>query len=251
MHAAGDSESEDDGLDLFLDGAETAGEEEDDGASLEEPLFEEGEDVSDYDSVDEWLQNPDNFPDVAEGEAGFQEDAQRDSENAPKRRRRRGEPPDEPPDEPPGSDDEAPLPPPPHAPGERPARRGGAERARALPRPVEMCKAEWEKHRREGHVNYHPGCKHCVKSRAVADQHRRVGEDHGHEEGDDDRLPTIAADLCFLGSEADTDKMTCLVMADGKSKLVFAHASPDKALVRGEHSAYMIAKIIEDINSLG
>ena len=113
-----------------------------------------------------------------------------------------------------------------------------------------MTKAEWEQHRREGHANYHAGCKHCVKSRAIADQHRRVDRG-GHEEEDDNRLPTIGADLCFMGSAIDEDKLTTLVIVDGKSGSLFAHPSPDKAMVNGEYSETMITKVTEDIDSLG
>ena len=105
-------------------------------------------------------------------------------------------------------------------------------RAIPMPRPVEMTRAEMEQHRREGHANYHPGCAHCVKSRAIADQHRRT-EGSGREEEDDGRLPTIAADLCFLGSQSDEDKLTVLAMIDGKSGTLFGIPSPDKAIVNG------------------
>ena len=119
-----------------------------------------------------------------------------------------------------------------------------------MPRPVEMSKAEMEKHRREGHANYHAGCKHCVMSRALADQHRRA-EMEDREESDGGRLPVIGADLCFMGSREDEDKLTVLVMADDKSGSLFAHPSPDKAVVNGEYSEYMINKVVDDIDSLG
>ena len=78
------------------------------------------------------------------------------------------------------------------------------DRARPLPRPVQMTRAEMDKHRREGHVNYHPGCAHCVKCRALADQHRRA-EDVA-EDDDKEVVPTISADLCFMGTEAEADE---------------------------------------------
>ena len=80
-----------------------------------------------------------------------------------------------------------------------------------------MTKAKMEQHRREGHANYHQGYKHCVKSRAVADQRRRRSLE-GHEAEDGGRLPTIGADLCFLGTEEDEDTLTSLVMADNESE---------------------------------
>ena len=123
-------------------------------------------------------------------------------------------------------------------------------RAIPMPRPVEMTRAEMEQHRREGHANYHPGCAHCVKSRAIADQHRRT-EGSGREEEDDGRLPTIAADLCFLGSQSDEDKLTVLAMIDGKSGTLFGIPSPDKAIINGEYSEYVLNKVLSGIDSLG
>ena len=41
------------------------------------------------------------------------------------------------------------------------------------PRPTRMSHAELGKHRREGHVNFHPGCEHCVGARALSDRHER------------------------------------------------------------------------------
>ena len=113
-----------------------------------------------------------------------------------------------------------------------------------------MTKAEMEKHRREGHVNYHPGCKHCVKSRAIADQHRR-GQEHGHGEADDGRLPTISADLFYMGTVEEEDHLVGIALVDNKSDIIFAHQSPDKAIINGEYSEYILCKVVDDINSLG
>ena len=41
------------------------------------------------------------------------------------------------------------------------------------------------------------------------------------------------------------------VLVDDKSGTLFAHPSPDKAIITGEHSEYMINKVVEDIDSLG
>ena len=48
----------------------------------------------------------------------------------------------------------------------RMSRRGQLHRE--APRPTRMSYAEWDAHRREGHVNFHPGCRHCVQARALA-----------------------------------------------------------------------------------
>ena len=34
-----------------------------------------------------------------------------------------------------------------------------------------MTKRQYEEHKVRGHVKYHPGCRHCVRSRALADKH--------------------------------------------------------------------------------
>ena len=78
-----------------------------------------------------------------------------------------------------------------------------------------MTQAELDRHRREGYANFHSGCAHCVKSRALDDQHQRA--DEGPEIDEAERVPVIGADLCFLGSEGDDEKVTVLVMFDSNS----------------------------------
>ena len=60
-----------------------------------------------------------------------------------------------------------------HPERQRPGRRNGPPPgvARQIPRPEAMTKRQFEEHRIRGHINYHPGCKHCVMSRALADKH--------------------------------------------------------------------------------
>ena len=56
----------------------------------------------------------------------------------------------------------------------RRAAKRGRRRRRARPdklhreaaRPETMTRAQMDEHRREGHVNFHPGCRHCVAARA-------------------------------------------------------------------------------------
>ena len=63
----------------------------------------------------------------------------------------------------------------------RRAAKKGKRRRRARPdqlhreaaRPETMTRAQLDEHRREGHVNFHPGCRHCVAARALADRHER------------------------------------------------------------------------------
>ena len=79
----------------------------------------------------------------------------------------------------------------------RRVRRGARAqgRSRQVAAPEAMTKVQLAQHRREGHVNYHPGCKHCVMARALADKHLRVEEDA--EEVGDDSPPVVSADFCF------------------------------------------------------
>ena len=76
---------------------------------------------------------------------------------------------------------------------------------RAAARPTQMSYAELDQHRREGHVNYHPGCAHCVAARALADRHERDLNPDQDPEGEAERVPTISMDFGFLGIETDED----------------------------------------------
>ena len=133
----------------------------------------------------------------------------------------------------------------------RPRRAGAAGLGLGIARPPKMTIIEFEKHRREGHAVYHPGCKHCVAARAPADQHRRNLEDIvdvDTEEGNPERVPTVSGDFCFPGSKGE--RLTVFVSADSKSRKIFAHPCPDKATVSGEHSQYLVDSIVNDLNSL-
>ena len=167
------------------------------GESLEEPIeLQSGAELSgsdvgseDFENTNRWLDDlgDDELDDAPEeGQSGEPEDSEdQDGETRAKRPRLmedratgnklRGGPPRMPdgstPPPPPGYDEEG-YPLPERKKRRRKKKRGKKEgRALPMPRPPEMTKAEMEKHRREGHANYHPGCKHCVKSRALADQH--------------------------------------------------------------------------------
>ena len=108
--------------------------------------------------------------------------------------------------------------------------------ARAVARPVKMINAEYELHRIQGHVIYHPGCRHCVRAGALADRHMR--EDHADEEDDPDEPPVIGADFCFPGDGDGEEPLTVIVMTDSRTKSMFAHSSPGKEVVTGDHSEY-------------
>ena len=64
-------------------------------------------------------------------------------------------------------------------------------------------------------------------------------------------MPLIAGDFCFLGSDGDEGKLTVFVVVDNKSRIIFARAIPDKAVVNGEYYDYLVKRIVDDINSLG
>ena len=112
-----------------------------------------------------------------------------------------------------------------------------------------MTNAQLELHRVQGHAKYHPGCKHCVKARALADKHQRSA---GSTE-DDDPLepPVVSADFCFPGDEDSENPMTVIVMNDSRTKSMFFHSCPGKETVTGKHSEYIVTKVTDNINFLG
>ena len=145
-----------------------SGEEDDDGRSLEEPLADGS--VSDPSDGERWLEE-------------FGGDGDKEYSG--------------------GEEVIHPVPAPPAE--ERQARRRGA---RAIARPVRMTNAELELHRIQGHTIYHPGCEHCVRSRALADKHLRVSHDDGDDSDNPDKPPVISADFCFPDDEGSKGPLT-------------------------------------------
>ena len=130
---------------------EADAQQDDDEWDPEEPLFEEGQEISDdSEAARAWLEE-------LEGSSGVEgERAERDQQRPAEAEGRQ--------------------------PDERRTktrrlkrkRRGQRDQAgRAAARPTQMSYAELDQNRREGHVNYHPGCAHCVAARALADRHER------------------------------------------------------------------------------
>ena len=76
-----------------------------------------------------------------------------------------------------------------------------------------MTKTQWMFHRAQGHVRYHPGCKHCVMAKAIADRHQRAIDDSKADDEDDpNEPPVISADFCFPGDKSEEDPLTVIVM---------------------------------------
>ena len=70
---------------------------------------------------------------------------------------------------------------------------------------------EVENHRRT-HMPFQAWCPDCVMGRSLGPRHVQSAK-----RDDEVRVPTIAADYCFLGDEQEKDKLTILVMRDSKS----------------------------------
>ena len=113
-----------------------------------------------------------------------------------------------------------------------------------------MTKRRYEEHKVRGHVKYHPGCKHCVMMRALADTHHRFAP-LAEEADDPTEPPVISADFCFPGDKDSADPLTVLVMTDPRTKRLFAHSRPGKATTSGDHSEYIVTKVVGNIDFLG
>ena len=129
----------------------------------------------------------------------------------------------------------------------QPARRQG--RSRQITRPEAMTKTQLAEHRIQGHAVYHPGCRHCVMAKAVADRHRRRPSPRDEEE--QNGPPVIGADFCFPDDEDSAKPLTVLVIKDSHSKSIFAHSCPGKTVTEGEGAEYIITKVVDNIDSLG
>ena len=68
-----------------------------------------------------------------------------------------------------------------------------------------------------GHVQYREWCRHCVAARGIGQQ-RRSREQR---ERQDDRLPGVACDYCFMGQNNGKVKPT-LVIKDSKTQAIAA-----------------------------
>ena len=62
------------------------------------------------------------------------------------------------------------------------------------------------------HMPYEPWCPDCVMGRGLGQRHAESAK-----RDDEMRVPTIAADYCFLGDDQEDKKLTVLVLRDSKS----------------------------------
>ena len=143
------------------------------------------------------------------------------------------------------------------------ARQGGAEpplpdmpawpephpvprpRARGVKHPQVPTKAQIAKHALEQHVNYEAWCPHCAQASALVRQHRAAA-------GESPETPTVSADFCFMkGRDAEPgDGIPVLVMRESQTRSLFCHGCAGKSTTREGYSAYLIGKVVEDIDSV-
>ena len=117
----------------------------------------------------------------------------------------------------------------------------GAPRARLIKRPIPMTKAQRERHIAEGHVNYHPGCEFCARTRGRPEAHRRKKPDSAAEEEEEEEseqvvpadVPTVSFDFCFLSQlEQEKSKTRCSSRRTTRRKRSWQPCAPARARSR-------------------
>ena len=137
---------------------------------------------------------------------------------------------------------EAPLPHMPAPPDPHPIPR---PRAKGVKHPAVPTKAQVERHALEQHVNYEAWCPHCAQASALMKQHCATS-------GESPSVPTVSAAFCFMkGREAESgDGIPVLVLRESQTRSLFSHACAGKSTTREGYSGYIIAKVVEDIDSV-
>ena len=93
-------------------------------------------------------------------------------------------------------------------------------RVGGLARPASLTKTHRRQHYLEGHANYHPGCPFCVRCRGLADRHERKQDEedqHAGVEVEQQEVPTISFDFCFLMQKDQGKSIPTLVARDHRS----------------------------------
>ena len=134
-----------------------------------------------------------------------------------------------------------------------------APRARLIKRPIPMTKAQRERHIAEGHVNYHPGCEFCARTRGRPEAHRRKKPDSAAEEEEEEEseqvvpadVPTVSFDFCFLSQLEQEKSNTVLVAKDNKKKTIMATVCPSKSTVEAMHSTGVCKRMASFLDFLG
>ena len=107
--------------------------------------------------------------------------------------------------------------------------------------PVTPTRNEIREHRAAFHVPYRSWCRHCVRGKAKNEAHRKTQED------DENDIPRICMDYCFMGQDDEHEKMAILVIVDKRTKTKFSHYVSKK----GVSHDWIIGRVIKDIESLG
>ena len=109
----------------------------------------------------------------------------------------------------------------PEAPAQSPEGEEEGEVEVAAPKqvrsPIEPTAAEIAEHEVLGHVQYREWCRHCVAARGIGQQHRSREQ----RERQNDGLPTVACDYCFMGQD-DGKVKPILVIKDSKTQAIAA-----------------------------
>ena len=139
-------------------------------------------------------------------------------------------------------------------------RRVEKPRARLIRRPLPMSRAQRDLHIAEGHVNYHPGCEFCARTRGRPEAHRRkdqdeevLDEDEGEASEDEipKDVPTVSFDFCFLAQLQQEKSNTVLVAKDGRRKAMMATVCPSKSTVDAMHSTGVCKRLATFLDFLG
>ena len=107
--------------------------------------------------------------------------------------------------------------------------------------PGEPTKKEREEHDLT-HIPYRSWCYHCVSGRGK--EHPHFEDKHGEKE---DRVPVVAMDYCYLGSEGQEGVPPTLVMKCAKSKAIFSHRCEQK----GPALEWIVKRVVRDLGILG
>jgi len=110
-----------------------------------------------------------------------------------------------------------------------------------LKTPILLSQNEIDEHNLT-HLPFRAWCPFCIRGRGLSSGH------FARKETEDQQIPTISVDYCFLGDEStrDTD-LPVLVVRDRRTKSVWAHPVPSK----GVDNPFGAKQLLKDVESTG
>ena len=90
------------------------------------------------------------------------------------------------------------------------------------------------------HTPFRSWCPHCVNGKAKDRHHKKQLQQN------DEQIPEIVFDYCFLGWDKGEETLAVLVARDRRTQMIFSHVVPRKGMINN-HASVELEKDIEKL----